>query len=210
MPEVARVVRAGAVPTFDEPQPFGALPEPLGQTSPMSRSGADGTAPTRWRMVGVVVFCAAALLLISMGGAIIAAPLTIPLMFVVARRHPTSTFRAIGAVLAGATAAEVAWALTYVAADEAKPWIWLIPLIAAFATMAVFVITSDPAGAGARSRLTANVRPMRGRSARNCLTRRRSSEHAPRCQSARDPRSPVYPAFDDARPERYRSEYRTG
>ena len=89
------------------------------------------------------MFCVAAFLLISMGGAIIVAPLTIPLMFVVTRRHPTTAFRAIGAVLTGATVAEVVWALTYVVADEAKPWIWLVPLIAAVIAMAALVTTSD-------------------------------------------------------------------
>ncbi len=78
-----------------------------------------------------------------MGGAIVAAPLTVPLMFVVTRRHPTTAFRAIGAVLTGATVAEVVWALTYVVADEAKPWIWLVPLIAAVIAMAALVTTSD-------------------------------------------------------------------
>ena len=78
-----------------------------------------------------------------MGGAIIAAPLTVPLMFVATRRHPTAAFRAIGALLIGATVAEVAWALTYLVADEAKPWIWLIPLVAAIAAMAALLTTSD-------------------------------------------------------------------
>ena len=85
---------------------------------------------TSWRLcarnVGVVLFCVAAFLLISMGGAIIAAPLTVPLMFVVTHRHPATAFRTIAAVLTGATVA-VVWALTYIVADEAKPWIWLGP-----------------------------------------------------------------------------------
>jgi hypothetical protein len=38
------------------------------------------------------VFCVATFLLISMGEAIIAAPLTVPLMFVATRRHPTAAF----------------------------------------------------------------------------------------------------------------------
>ena len=79
-----------------------------------------------------------------MGGAIVAAPLTVPLMFVVTYRHPTSAFRAAGAVLTGATVAEVVWALTYVAAGEAPPWIWLLPLLTAIAFMVALVATSDP------------------------------------------------------------------
>ena len=107
-------------------------------------STATLSTTTRWRAIGLVVFCVAAFLLISMGGAIIAAPLTVPLMFVVARRHPTGSFRAVGAALVGATVAEVAWAVTYVAADEAKPWIWLVPLAAALAVIVAVVIVSDP------------------------------------------------------------------
>jgi hypothetical protein len=38
---------------------------------------------------------------------------------------------------------EVVWALTYVVADEAKTWIWLVPLIAAIVAMAALLTTSD-------------------------------------------------------------------
>jgi hypothetical protein len=75
----------------------------------------------------------AAFLLVSMGGAIVAAPLTVPLLFLVSQRHPTTAFRVTGTVLTAATVPEVAWALTYRVADEAKPWIWLAPLGAGFA-----------------------------------------------------------------------------
>jgi hypothetical protein len=109
----------------------------------MSRRVAAASTPTRWRNAGVVLFCVAAFLLISMGGAIIAAPLTVSLMFVVTHRHPTTAFRAIATVLTGATVAEVAWALTYVVADEAKPWIWLIPLVAAIVSMTALLTTSE-------------------------------------------------------------------
>jgi hypothetical protein len=92
----------------------------------------------------VAVFCVAGFLLISMGGAIIAAPVTVPLMFVAAHRHPTKPFRAVAAALAGATSAEVVWAVTYVVAEEAKPWIWLAPLAAATAVIVAVVLVSDP------------------------------------------------------------------
>jgi hypothetical protein len=91
---------------------------------------------SRWRVIGIVVFSVAAFLLLSMGGGIIAAPVTVPLMFVAAHRHPTRPFRIIGAALIGATIAEVVWALTYLAVGEAKPWIWLLPLAAAITAMA--------------------------------------------------------------------------
>jgi hypothetical protein len=38
------------------------------------------------------------------------------------------------AVLGGLTAAELAWFLVYVTAEEARPWIWLVPLMAAATT----------------------------------------------------------------------------
>jgi hypothetical protein len=34
--------------------------------------------------------------------------------------------------------------VTYVVADEAKPWIWLVPLAAALAVIVAVVIVSDP------------------------------------------------------------------
>ena len=87
----------------------------------------------RWAKVGVVVFGVAAFLLLSMGGAIVAAPVTVPLMAVAVRRHPTPAFRTAGALLVALTLAEVAWALTYVTVAEARPWIWLLPVLAASA-----------------------------------------------------------------------------
>jgi hypothetical protein len=95
------------------------------------------TESSKWKLGGIATFCVAGFLLLSMGGAIIAAPLTVPLMFVAMRRHPSRGFRIAGAVLIGLTIAEVAWALTYVAISEAKPWIWLLPLVAGGAAIAM-------------------------------------------------------------------------
>jgi len=99
----------------------------------------DGTGvqrETNWQRIGIFVFAAAAFLLVSMGGAIAAAPVTVPLMYVASRRHPTGAFRIAAAVLGGFTMAETAWALTYLLMTEAKPWIWAVPL-ASGATAAV-------------------------------------------------------------------------
>jgi hypothetical protein len=49
------------------------------------------------------------------------------------RRHPTPAFRTAGALLVALTLAEVTWALTYVTVREARPWIWLLPALAALA-----------------------------------------------------------------------------
>lgn len=85
----------------------------------------------RWARIGTVVFAISGLLLLSMGGAIVAAPVTVPLMVLAVRRHPTPSFRTAGTVLVALTLAEVAWALTYVTAGESRPWIWLLPTLAA-------------------------------------------------------------------------------
>ena len=104
-----------------------------------------GPHETAWRRTGIAVFIVAGFLLLSMGGAIIAAPLTVTLMFVAARRHPTLAFRIGGTVIAGLTVAEFAWGLAYLTAGEAKPWIWLIPLVAAICALVAFVAASRPA-----------------------------------------------------------------
>jgi len=75
------------------------------------RSGDGRPHPAAWRRTGTAVFIVAGVLLLSMGGAIIAAPATIPLMFVAVRRHPTRVFRIAGTLIAVLTAAELAWAL---------------------------------------------------------------------------------------------------
>jgi len=85
-------------------------------SAPESTTVADGTwvQPDKiWQRIGVFVFVVAAFLLVSMGGAIVAAPITVPLMFLVSRRHPTAAFRTAGVVLGGLTVAEAVWALTY-------------------------------------------------------------------------------------------------
>jgi hypothetical protein len=80
----------------------------------------------QWRVVGAVTFLITGFLLLSMGGAIVAAPVTVPLMYLAASRHPTRSFRAAAMALSGLTIA------------EAQPWIWLLPSLAAFAAAAVF------------------------------------------------------------------------
>jgi hypothetical protein len=91
----------------------------------------------RWRTVGVVTFVVAGFLLVSMGGAIVAAPVTLPLMCMAAARHPTRGFRIAAIVLSALTAAEVVWALTYLTVAESRPWIWVLPILGALAAAAV-------------------------------------------------------------------------
>jgi hypothetical protein len=70
-------------------------------------------------IVGLAIFVVAAVLLVSMGGAIVAAPLTLPALALAVRRRPTRGFRIAGAIIGGITAAEVAWAAFYLIVGEA-------------------------------------------------------------------------------------------
>ncbi len=90
-----------------------------------------------WSTIGLVTFLVAGFLLLSMGGAVVAAPVTIPLMLVAASRHPTRAFRVAATVLSALTVAEIVWALTYLAVDEARPWIWLLPSLTALGILAI-------------------------------------------------------------------------
>lgn len=95
----------------------------------------------RLHHLSVVLFTAAGLLLASMGGAVFAAPLTLPLMYLAVRRHPTPLFRWIGGVIAGLTTLELVWAIVYVLGGEAKPTIWLVPVVAGLSMLALVATT---------------------------------------------------------------------
>jgi len=91
-----------------------------------------------WAIVAVAV---GALLLLSTGGAILAAPVTLPLLYLAA--GPDRADRAHGGVrvaalaVAGLTVAEIVWAATDVAVAGAEPWIWLLPVAAGAVTATV-------------------------------------------------------------------------
>lgn len=105
----------------------------------------DAVAPPGpWRAVGVATFAIAGFLLLSFGGAIAAAPVTLPLMYAASRKHPTRAFRTASAVIGGLTAAEVGWAVTYLAVGDARPWIWLTPVAAA--AFAVWLLRNPEQG----------------------------------------------------------------
>lgn len=63
-----------------------------------------------------------------MRGAIFAAPVTLPLLVVIARTRAGGLW-AVAALIATFTTGEVVWALTYVTIGEARPWIWLLPVV---------------------------------------------------------------------------------
>jgi hypothetical protein len=83
-----------------------------------------------------------AFLLLSMGGAIVAAPLTLPLLYLALRGGRLGAgLRLAAVVIAALTVAEVAWATTYLTVEEAQPWIWLVPIAAGAATAGTFART---------------------------------------------------------------------
>ncbi|HET8929832.1 MAG TPA: hypothetical protein VFN21_04160 [Acidimicrobiales bacterium] len=83
-----------------------------------------------------VTFPVSAFLLVTMGAAIVGAPLTVPALTVIARTR-RGWKRAVSVALAMLTVAEVGWAATYVVAAEAKPWIWVVPVLCAATTGAL-------------------------------------------------------------------------
>jgi hypothetical protein len=84
-----------------------------------------------WAARGAVITVATAtLLLATIGGAIVAAPITLPLLYRLARRYPDRGMRIGAAVVGGLTCIEAVWAVCYLAFEEARPWIWLIPVLA--------------------------------------------------------------------------------
>ena len=105
---------------------------------PMSQS-VGGRTPV-WARFLVAV---SAFLLLSMGSAIVAAPLTLPLLYVsVQGRRLEAGLRLAAVLIAALTVAEVVWAATYLAVDEAQPWIWLLPVAAGVAIAAAFTRTA--------------------------------------------------------------------
>jgi hypothetical protein len=99
----------------------------------------------------VALFVVSGFLLMSMGGAVFAAPLTLPLLYLAVRSHPSAPYRWAGGVIAGLTTVEVAWAVVYLVGGEEGPWIWLIPLGAGVAVLAAFVTARRQARRSSRS-----------------------------------------------------------
>jgi len=90
-----------------------------------SVSKGPGLRRFGWQTVILV----SAFLLISMGGAIIAAPVTLPLLWISLRRPGLNRpWKVTAAVVLALTAAEFTWAAVYLTLGESKPLIWLVPL----------------------------------------------------------------------------------
>lgn len=82
-----------------------------------------------------VVLGVSAFLLASMGGAIFAAPVTIPLLVWAVRASRSAGYRWAATAVLALTAMEVTWALVYVSLGEGRPAIWLLPLLAMAAVL---------------------------------------------------------------------------
>ena len=98
--------------------------------------------PMLWSVGGPwarVLVALSAFLLLSMGGAIVAAPLTLPLLYLAVRGgRMSSGLRLAAVMIAALTVAEVAWAAAYLTVAESQPWIWLLPAAAGAATASGF------------------------------------------------------------------------
>ena len=90
------------------------------------------------RVVSRVLLIASFFLLLSFGGAIFAAPVTLPAL-VYMWRTDTRGWRIASAISFALTIAEVSWALVYVGAGEDTPAIWVVPAFAVLVTLIVGV-----------------------------------------------------------------------
>ncbi len=83
-----------------------------------------------------LLLAVATVLLLSFGGAIVAAPLTVPLLLIARYRSDSGGYRVAAAAVIALTIAEVAWGVAYVGFGEEQPWIWLVPLVSAATVLA--------------------------------------------------------------------------
>ncbi len=109
---------------------------------PMPRSGLK-------RLCDLAVVAIGAALLFSMGGAIVAAPVALPFLYLAIRAERGNPgLRGAAVVVAALTVAEIAWAATYLAVTETQPWIWLLPLAAGWGAGAFFARRTVDAATG--------------------------------------------------------------
>ena len=122
----------------------------------MGRPGAPAglaDTPILRRVALGAVLVATVLSLLSMGGAIPAAPVLLPLLWG-ATRTTHGWVRVLGAILAALVVGEVAWAGVYVVAGERQPSIWALPALSAAVTLWLLLVTTrhDPRGSGSAAR----------------------------------------------------------
>jgi hypothetical protein len=108
-----------------------------------------------WRILRTLLGLVCCALVTSIGGAgIVAAPVTLPLLWV-AGRYAKPLGRAALNVVAVITAAELGWALAYAAVGEQSPLIWALPLALAVAVFAGYPLTQRAVQARATARKSA-------------------------------------------------------
>ncbi len=98
------------------------------QEATVGRPGPPGglaDTPNLRRVAIGAILVGTVLLLLSMGGAILAAPVLLPLLWWAARTTGRG-IRVLGAILAALVVAEVAWAGVYVVVGERQPSIWAL------------------------------------------------------------------------------------
>jgi hypothetical protein len=94
-----------------------------------------------WRILRTLLGLVCLALVTSIGGAgIIAAPVTLPLLWV-AGRYAKPLGRAALNVVAVITAAELGWALAFASVGEHSPLIWGLPLAMAVAVFVGYPLT---------------------------------------------------------------------
>src|SRR4051794_40402908 len=118
-----------------EQHPAGTLVLPPPRRGGRRPTGGGPVMPLPRGAAPVAVVVVAGLLLLTMGAAVVAAPVTIPLLLWVARSR-RGPLRAAATVVASLTAAELAWAVVYVVAAESEPAIWAVPVVAGVVTAA--------------------------------------------------------------------------
>ena len=78
----------------------------------------------------VVLIVGAAALLFSMGGAILAAPVTVPVVtYAITRDELTRGWRIAGGLILALTLAQCAWAVGFFVLDETHLAVWLYPVV---------------------------------------------------------------------------------
>jgi hypothetical protein len=108
----------------------------------MGRPGAPaGLAdkPTLRRVVIGAILVGTVLLLLSMGGEILAAPVVLPLLWWAARTTGRGV-RVLGAILAALVVGEVAWAGVYLVVGERQPYIWALPALSVAVTVWLMLV----------------------------------------------------------------------
>jgi hypothetical protein len=106
--------------------------------------------PNLRRVVIGAILVGTLLLLLSMGGAILAAPVLLPLLWWAARTTGRLV-RVIGVILAALVVGEVVWAGVYLVVGERQPYVWALPALSAAVTVWLMLVTTRPGPRGSGS-----------------------------------------------------------